>query len=199
MTLELWSSQLGLALGILVLLPLRNRSRSLQLAVLLALLALGLVPVQGLPLVAYPRALVPELSIVALVALGWVALVRAGLAQPLPASQRVTLYLLFGALGLLLYPAALGLGPLDPYGWGYGPRTMLVVLGLLALLLLYLGHRLAVAMLALATLAFALGLLASENYWDYLLDPLVVIYCWLALLVAGARRLWSARSRPLAD
>ena len=53
-------------------------------------------------------------------------------------------------------------------------------------------------MLALATLAFGLGLLESENYWDYLLDPFVVIYCWLALLVSGIRRLWSSRGRARA-
>ncbi|HLT05811.1 MAG TPA: hypothetical protein VK019_12730, partial [Pseudomonas sp.] len=62
----------------------------------------------------------------------------------------------------------------------------------------YLGHWLATALIALATLAFGLGLLASENYWDYLLDPFVVLYCWVALLAGGVRRLWSARGRARA-
>ena len=31
-----------------------------------------------------------------------------------------------------------------------------------------------------------------------LLDPFVVIYCWLALLVSGIRRLWSSRGRARA-
>jgi hypothetical protein len=137
-------------------------------------------------------------SIVTLLALGWAALVRLDLAQPLPANQRVTLRVLFGALGLFLYPAALGLGAFDSYQLGFGPRALLVALGLVALLLLYLGHWLATGMLALATLAFGLGLLESENYWDYLLDPFVVIYCWLALLVSGIRRLWSSRGRARA-
>ena len=196
--LDLWSIHLGVALAAFLLLPLRGRSLGVQAGVLLSLLALGFVPVQGLPLVAYPRALAPELSIVTLVALCWAALVRAGLAQPLPGRQRWALIVLFGGLGLVLYPAALGLGSIDSYQWGFGPRVLLVALGLLALLLLYLGNGLAVTMLALATLAFGLGLLASENYWDYLLDPFVVIYCWFALLAAGVRRLWAMRSRPLA-
>ena len=198
MTLALWNMHLCFALAIFLLLPLRGRSRAMQGAVLLGLLALGFVPVQGLPLLAYPRALAPEVSIVTLLALGWAALVRLDLAQPLPANQRVTLRVLFGVLGLFLYPAALGLGAFDSYQLGFGPRAMLVALGLVALLLLYLGHWLATGMLALATLAFGLGLLESENYWDYLLDPFVVIYCWLALLVSGIRRLWSSRGRARA-
>src|SRR5690606_25773438 len=177
---------------------LRGRSRGLQGAVLLALLALGFVPVQGLPLVAYPRALAPEVSIVTLLALGWAVLVRLDLAQPLPGNQRMTLRVLFGALGLFLYPAALGLGAFDTYQLGFGPRTMLVAIGLVALLMLYLGHWLAMSMLALATLAFGLGLLESETYWDYLLGPFVVLYCWFALLASGSRRLWSSRSRSRA-
>lgn len=194
----MWSIHLGLALALFLLLPLRGRAPILQAGVLLALLALGFVPVQGLPLAAYPRALAPELSIVTLVALSWMALVRMGLTQALPSGQRWTLVALFGALGLFLYPAALGLGAFDPYQLGFGPRALLVAVGLLSVLLLWLGHWLAVVMLALATLAFALGWLASENYWDYLFDPFVVGYCWLALLAGGLRRLWPARSRTLA-
>lgn len=198
MTLALWNMHLCFALAIFLLLPLRGRSRAVQSAALLGLLALGFVPVQGLPLVAYPRALAPEVSIVTLLGLGWAALVRLDLAQPLPGNQRMTLLVLFGALGLFLYPAALGLGAFDSYQFGFGPRAMLVALGLVALLMLYLGHWLAMSMLALATLAFGLGLLESENYWDYLLDPFVVIYCWFALLASGIRRLWSSRGRARA-
>lgn len=198
MTLTLWNIHLCFALAIFLLLPLRSRSRIVQGGVLLGLLALGFVPVQGLPLVAYPRALAPEVSIVTLLALCWIVLVRMRLVQPLPGRQRCTLLALFGGLGLVLYPAALGLGAFDPYQWGFGPQAMLLALGLLALSMLYLGHWLAVSMLTLATMAFGLGLLESENYWDYLLDPFVVIYCWFALLAAGIRQLWALRSRPLA-
>lgn len=198
MTLALWNMHLCFALAIFLLLPLRGRPRGLRLAVLLGLLALGFAPLGGLPLVAYPRALAPEVSIVTLLALGWAALVRLDLAQPLPANQRTTLRVLFGALGLFLYPAALGLGTFDTYQLGFGPRGLLLAMGLVALLMLYLGHWLATALIALATLAFGLGLLASENYWDYLLDPFVVLYCWVALLAGGVRRLWSARGRARA-
>ena len=51
-------------------------------------------------------------------------------------------------------------------------------------------------LLLLAIVAYHLGLLESENYWDYLLDP---AYCLVALIVLGcqlgARVL--KRSRPV--
>ena len=47
--------------------------------------------------------------------------------------------------------------------------------------------------LAAGTLAFALRLKASENYWDYLIDPLLTGYC----LVAGLWMLAMAAWRPL--
>ena len=183
--LALWNMHLCLALVVFLLLPLRGRSRAVQFSVLLILLGLGFASVQGLPLVAYPRALVPEVSIVTLLGLGWAALVRMNVLRPLPGNERVTLLAVLGALGLFLYPAALGLGAFDSYQLGFGPRVLLIAVGLVALVLVYFGHWLVVAMFAMATLAFSLGVLESENYWDYLLDPFVVIYCWAALLARG--------------
>lgn len=56
-----------------------------------------------------------------------------------------------------------------------------------------LRNTLAVWKLAAGTLAFALRLKASENYWDYLIDPLLTGYC----LVAGLWMLAMAAWRPL--
>ncbi|MNN96628.1 hypothetical protein D3C81_2156530 [compost metagenome] len=57
--------------------------------------------------------------------------------------------------------------------------------------LFYLRHYLAVVMLTCATLAFIAGSKPSHNYWDYLVDPLLGLYCCLALLVLAAR--WTYR------
>ncbi|KAF2410000.1 hypothetical protein PSAN_24230 [Pseudomonas antarctica] len=56
-------------------------------------------------------------------------------------------------------------------------------MGFVALLMLWLCNALAVWMLAIGTLAFALRLKASENYWDYLVDPLLAGYCVVAGLM----------------
>jgi hypothetical protein len=132
----------------------------------LPLLALaGFIPVNDLPLAAYVRSFTDDLAITTLVLLGWVCLLRLGVVQPSPTVKRVQVLVLFTVLALILYPATMGLTYVDPYRWGFNPRPMIVLIGLSTLALLWLRNGLGVAMLALGTLAFALRLKASENYW----------------------------------
>jgi hypothetical protein len=93
---------------------------------------------------------------------------------------------MFAAISLVLYPATLGLTYLDPYRLGYAPRLLLAVAGTLTLALLWRRHYLATAMLCVATLGFTLELKESTNYWDYLIDPALGIFCLVVLL----RRHW---------
>ncbi|AZC27440.1 hypothetical protein [Pseudomonas sessilinigenes] len=156
---------------------------------LLPLLALAsVIPLNQLPLAAYVRSFTDDLAISTLVLLGWVSLQRLGLMAPLQAKHRVQVLLLFIGLTLSLYPATLGLTYLDPYRWGYNPRPMIVLMGLAALVLLWQRNALGVLMLAVGTLAFALRLKPSENYWDYLMDPLLAGYCLIA--GSGGLLLW---------
>ncbi|MNJ67886.1 hypothetical protein D3C77_640930 [compost metagenome] len=64
---------------------------------------------------------------------------------------------------------------------------MLIFFALLTFGLFYLRSGLAVVMLASATLAFIIGIKPSQNYWDYLVDPLLGLYCCAALLVLATR------------
>lgn len=156
---------------------------------LLPVLALvSFIPLNQLPLAAYVRSFTDDLAISTLVLLGWVSLRRLGLMEPLQAKHRVQVLLLFIGLTLSLYPATLGLTYLDPYRWGYNPRPMIVLMGLAALVLLWQRNALGVLMLAVGTLAFALRLKPSENYWDYLMDPLLAGYCLIA--GSGGLLLW---------
>jgi hypothetical protein len=147
------------------------------------LVALSFIPVNELPLAAYVRSFTDDLAISTLVLLAWVALSRLGLVQPLARPHRVQMLLVFCVLSLVLYPATLGLTYVDPYRWGFNPRPMIVLVAVAALLMLWLRNTLAVWMLVLGTLAFALRLKASENYWDYLVDPLLATYCVIAGLM----------------
>ncbi|MDT4881424.1 hypothetical protein FQZ97_1172840 [compost metagenome] len=94
---------------------------------------------------------------------------------------------MFALLALVLYPATLGLSDLDPYRLGYSPRPMLIFFALLTLGLFYLRNSLAVVMLSSATLAFIAGIKPSQNYWDYLIDPLLGLFCCAALLMLFTR------------
>ncbi|BDB21838.1 hypothetical protein cym2001_52030 [Pseudomonas sp. CYM-20-01] len=147
------------------------------------LVAVSFIPVNALPLAAYVRSFTDDLAISTLVLLAWVGLCRLGVVRALDRPHQVQMLLLFGLLSLLLYPATLGLTYVDPYRWGFNPRPMIVLVAAAALVMLWLRNALAVWMLAVGTLAFALRLKASENYWDYLVDPLLTVYCVVAGLM----------------
>ncbi len=92
------------------------------------------------------------------------------------------------AFGLFLYPMALGVGPFDPYDLGFRSPWLVLAAGAVASLAWKAGLRLLVICLVVGMGGFAAQLLASQNLWDYLLDPFVVI-----LAVVGLR--WKPR-RP---
>jgi len=162
------------------------------------LVALSFIPINQLPLAAYVRSFTDDLAISTLVLLAWVGLCRLGLVQALNRRHQVQMLVVFGLLSLALYPATLGLTYFDPYRWGFNPRPMIVLVAVAALVMLWLRNALAVWMLALGTLAFALRLKASENYWDYLVDPMLTVYCLIAtvgLLASAVFLKWQRGQR----
>ncbi len=82
---------------------------------------------------------------------------------------------IFGlAAGMVLYPMALGLGRFDPYGLGWGLSWLFLVLLATTVVLLFLGNRLGIILMA-SVLCYDLNLLESHNLWDYLVDPFFVL------------------------
>lgn len=201
--MSLWQAHLSFILLGFVLLGSLRLTAPWRPWLLPVLALVSFIPLNQLPLAAYVRSFTDDLAISTLVLLGWVSLRRLGVIAPMPAKHRVQVLLLFIGLTLSLYPATLGLTYLDPYRWGYNPRPMIVLMGLAALLLLWQRNLLGVLMLAAGTLAFALRLKPSENYWDYLLDPLLAGYCLIAgtgglLLWLWRRFVQRSRRQPLA-
>jgi hypothetical protein len=195
--LFLWQAHLSFILLGFVLLGSFGFTRRWRPWLLPALALVSFISVNDLPLAAYVRSFTDDLAITTLVLLGWASLLRLGVVKPLPVLKRAQLLGLFVLLAAVLYPATMGLTYVDPYRWGFNPRPMIVCIGLAALALLWLRNALAVWMLALGTLAFALRLKASENYWDYLIDPLLVGYCLLAGITLVIQTVWQRfRSAP---
>ncbi len=90
----------------------------------------------------------------------------------------------FGFLGgLIFYPFALGWGNFDPYEWGWGFSPLFIGSTLVSAALLWKRNRFG-GVLVMAVAAYHLHLLESENYWDYLLDP---IYFLIAMGVLVTR------------
>lgn len=86
--------------------------------------------------------------------------------------------------GIVFYVLALGLGDLDPYRIGYAAGPLVVILGGVAANLWWRGISFWLWLLAVDLAAFGLGVLESNNFWDYLFDPLLV----LAAMVFAIRR-----------
>lgn len=97
-------------------------------------------------------------------------------------------------MGLLLYPSVLFMTPWYAYGWGYpdGPNGWLMLLVVLAVGSYWWWRRSwLAALLPLGVAAYWLGLLESNNLWDYLIDPLVFLWALAVILLNITRRFLS--------
>ena len=184
--INLWQAHISFAMIIFLLLPSFGLHRNGRIALLAALLAASFIPLDGLSLAAYLRSHIDDLAVTTLVFMVWGCLRRLGFLAHAQQGQ-IAVWVIFAAMALVLYPATLGMSDLDPYRFGFSPRLMLIAVALLTLGLFYLRNGLAVVMLASATLAFIVGIKPSHNYWDYLVDPLLGLYCCGALLILATR------------
>ncbi|RMS35807.1 hypothetical protein ALP68_04782 [Pseudomonas ficuserectae] len=180
-------AHLAFAWTLFVLLAPLTASLWWRCGLLAATSLLSVISFDGLSMASYARSLTDDLAISSLVVLGWLTLQRLGVLRPMAVSRRWVMLLVFAVLALTLYPATLGLTYFDPYRWGYNPRPMIIIVAVIALGLVLMRNALAVVMLAAATLAFTFRIKPSENYWDYLIDPLLALYCCGALLSLGIR------------
>lgn len=194
------SSALGIAGCVLLCLAvlawalrLEKRAVRVRYAVLAAAAVLLLVPVGGLPVAAYVRGAIGDLSAATLALAAGALLFRlTGRTVIEPREARALLWAVAVA-ALFLYPFALGWTPYDPYALGYGSIALLTVLLAATLAAWRAGLKLVLLVVLAAGLAWLFGVYESRNLWDYLLDPLAAIYALGTLLAAGARTLVSQR------
>lgn len=177
--------QLVLCAGLLRLagrLPLTARAVLLLVASVVLWIPAGAAQ---LPLVAYVRGISSDLSIslVALAAAGAWSRLRG--VPPARGRELAAVYVVLAATALFLYPLALGWGDWDAYRPGWGSPAMLGLLLLLSLACWWRGLRLLPLLVALALLAWSVGLLESTNLWDYLIDPWLAVAALFYCLKAG--------------
>jgi hypothetical protein len=141
-----------------------------------------------LPLAAYVRGVIGDLSVV-LSLLLWSSVLLPSRSAPISFKLAIVL------ISLAFYPLALGLGMIDPYAWGYGSIGLLVAVLLFALICGLAGWMKGVWIIAIAIIAWAAHWHESVNLWDYVLDPLLAIWAFIALItVLRSRRRQKARS-----
>ncbi|MDA0272298.1 MAG: hypothetical protein O3C68_03485 [Proteobacteria bacterium] len=142
-----------------------------------------LVPIPEFSLSHYLRVLTGDLSITGFIILGLAACqsIRSTDSGP-DHAQLLEPSLALVAVSLLLYPTALGLTYFDLYAFGYYP----IILGPLIFVFfagaLWFGFTLPAVLLSVGFIAFAFGILESDNLWDYLIDPVVAAYAFFVVI-----------------
>jgi hypothetical protein len=155
----------------------------------IAALAALLIPLGDAPPVYRLRGLLGEFSVTTLV-LACVALAGRFRGRPvIDPPQSLILLGGIGAVGLVLYPSALGLTRFDLYAWGYFSMPMLAGIGLFGFIALALRLYWIVFILGAALLAASLDLLPSSNLWDHLTDLPLTLFALAALGIHTVRRL----------
>lgn len=188
--IEVWGHA-AFVLLLFLIIPTRHFSPPWRWILLPVLIAVSLVPIGGLSLGDYTSSYTGELAIPTLIWLFWCCLLRLEVLPAEAAHMRTGMTIVFALMGTALFPATLGITGLDPYRWGYSPQIMLLVMLAVSLWLCWHRNYLSVVMLAAATLAYSLDLKNSDNYWDYLIDPVMWLYSCLYLaarLRTGSKR-----------
>jgi len=184
-----------LATCILFLVPMRRWTPLPRAIALGVCLSVGLARVGDLRLIAYPSGVVGDLSITTQVLLISILLKRIAGLDVLPARERSLLLAAAVSVGFLLYTFSSGLTGLDVYSMGFGSPWLMVALAV-ATIVCGRYHPGAALVILVGVLAFDFGLLASANVWDYLLDPILVLFAWGWALALPLRRFrWQVRSR----
>jgi hypothetical protein len=151
---------------------------AIRILLLLALVNILFWPLgmgMELPLSAYVRGVTGDLSIMTLLLL-WTSI--------LPNAKRVPLPFIVGLVlvAIPFYPMALGLGMIDPYAWGYGSIALVGVVIAVAFICGLVNWIKGVWILSFALVAWSLHWHESSNLWDYVLDPLLVIWAVCAIV-----------------
>ncbi len=94
-------------------------------------------------------------------------------------------------MAAILYPTSLGLGHFDMYSIGFASdgfyNYLVTVIAGLGIIAWYVGYAQIAIWLTLSVLAHGLNLFESNNLWNYLLDPLVVIACLVSVIIKASK------------
>ena len=105
-----------------------------------------------------------------------IVLVASSFFRCAPRAERFVFAVLVASGAFVLYPMALGVGLYDPYRLGFESWGFLAVLFALSCALWHRALYLPLVCILAAVMGQTLGLLESENLWDYLFDPWLVGY-----------------------
>lgn len=188
-----------LAASATIFLRLHKARRLVQLAAAAICLAIPLIPIDGLNVSQYFLTLVGHLSLTSMCLLAAAVIGALSGRALFKNGEKLSILTAVTASGILLYSASFGVLTFDIYQLGYGSLGMVIVLTALTIFSALFGRSVTFAALVSAAIAFQFHLLASNNLWDYLVDPLLVIYAASSLVIAAMRLFILPRRRTLGD
>ncbi len=151
----------------------------------LLLIILSFVPLNNLAIAAYIRGVFsdPSITTIIIACLSIGSLIKG---KPIFAQRDyLPLFYFLPVFLLFFYPSSLGLSYFDPYSYGYQPYYLLIGLLAIAMLLWWKKYTLLLTIVLIDLWSFNLKVLSSNNLWDYLFDPLLLIYCLVQLALLG--------------
>jgi len=172
-----WLDSALLLPALVLLIGARYRLKPKSETIVVALVALVmLIPVHGLSLFMYVWSIIGDLSLTSKSYLGAWLLYRLG--GPVVTDMKEVRRVLgaVAVIGLVFYPLSLGLSPFDPYGVGYSASLLIVLTVVLLVYGMRKGYLVLTASMLLGLWGYLLGLMESDNLFDYLLDPLLFLY-----------------------
>ena len=182
-------SGISLLLCVLLLrfLILFNLKKAIVYTLLLVFFLLTFVSIDGNSINQYFRGIFNDLSISTLILVTYYLFTYQN-----PPIQSGSMLRIIALSGLIFYPLALGLSPIDPYAWGYfnnihaytAPLLFLLTLFSLLIYAFYKKDLMTLICLLGASQAFQLNILESRNLWDYLLDPVIFIFSLFSVIVS---------------
>ena len=173
-----------------------SRSRAWRAIATAILVSLSLVPVGTVSGLTFLYSVVGPLSLATII--GCAVYIGSQL-RLVPAPARHDLLytaVVVAVLGLVLYPASMGLLRWEPYRLGFHGPWLPAVLIVVAAVAAAMRSTIVPLWIAASASAWQSSLFVSTNLWDYVIDPVVWIASLVLLAVAAVRRAASIGCAP---
>jgi len=175
---------LGTGVGTLL-----SRSRACRAIAAAILVGLSLLPIGGVSGLTFLYSVVGPLSLATIVGCTVYIGSMLGLIPALARHNVILMAAVVALLGLVLYPAAIGLLPWDPYRLGFHGALLPIALLIIAVVSGAANSIITPLWIAASAATWQSGVFSSKNLWDYTIDPIVWIASLALVTVAAVRHL----------
>ena len=155
------------------------------------------LPLQSWLVIEFSRGLLGDLSVPSILLLATYLL---NIMKVKRAPNGTSFNVLVILMAVVLYPTSMGYSHFDMYSLGFASDDyyayLVLTVASLGILSWYSGYAQIGLWLTLAVVAHGLQLFESNNLWNYLIDPLIVIACLISSIIKMAKTAFFKFRRP---